>query len=183
MLRLIIDTETTGLSPNFNKTLTVGLLLINLEKQNLKIVDEAHIFVKHERYNSNTEAMKINKIDIEKHNLYAVPPSKACKQINSFIEKNSLHEIPIVGHNIHFDRGFLRALFKQGETESLICEECEDTIKIWRELQKQEIIPSHLRATLGHLAEYFDIDYEKSHDALADCYITAKAYHKMLKLQ
>lgn len=182
MNRLIIDTETTGLSPNFNKTLTVGLLLINTEKPELQIIDQAHIFVKHDTYNSNKEAMKVNKIDIEQHNLHAVHPSIACQQINDFIEKNSLHNTPIVGHNIHFDKGFLRALYQQGEQESLISEESEDTIHIWRNLQKQDIIPSHLRATLGHLATHFDIDYTKAHDALADCHITAQVYHEMLKL-
>ena len=183
MHRLIIDTETTGLSPRFNKTLTVGLLLINPTKPKLEILDQAHIFIKHSHYNSNAQAMKIHKIDMEQHDLHAVHPEKACQQINTFIEKNSCHKTPIVGHNIHFDKGFLGALFQQGETNSLLCEESEDTIKIWRGLQKQEIIPSHLRATLGHLATHFDIDYTKAHDALADCHITAKVYHEMLKLQ
>ncbi len=183
MHRLIIDTETTGLSPRFNKTLTVGLLLINPTKPKLEILDQAHIFIKHKNYNSNKEAMKVNKIDIESHNLYAVPPQEACNQINTFIEKNKAHQIPIVGHNIHFDKGFLGALFTQGERDSLLHTESEDTMKIWRGLQKQDLIPSHLRATLGHLATHFDIDYEKAHDALADCHITAQVYHKMFKLQ
>ena len=183
MNRLIIDTETTGLSPNFNKTLTVGLLLIDVEKTHLSILDQNHIFVKHDIYNSNKEAMRVNKIDIEQHDIHAVHPSKACQQINTFIKKNSCHKTVIVGHNIHFDKGFLRALYQQGEQESLINEESEDTIAIWRNLQKQDIVPSHLRATLGHLADHFDIDYTKAHDALADCYITAKVYHEMLKLR
>ena len=183
MNRLIIDTETTGLSPNFNKTLTVGLLLIDIEKTHLNILDQNHIFIKHNNYNSTKEAMKLNKIDIEQHNLHAVHPPKACNQINNFIQKNSIQQTPLVGHNIHFDKRFLSALFQQGETASLLCEESEDTMKIWRNLQKQNIIPSHLRATLETLANNFGIDYEKAHDALADCHITAKIYHKMLKLQ
>lgn len=183
MQRLIIDTETTGLSPRFNKTLTVGLLLIDTSSPELEVIDSAHVFVKHDRYNSNAQAMKVNKIDIEAHNKYAVHPQEACEQINTFIENNGAHQIPIIGHNIGFDKGFLRALFEQGETESLISEESDDTMRIWRNLQKEEIIPSHLRATLGHLATHFDIDYTKAHDALADCHITAQVYHKMLKLQ
>ena len=183
MNRLIIDTETTGLSPNFNKTLTVGLLLIDVEKTHLNILDQGHIFVKHDNYNSNREAMKVNKIDIEQHDLLAVHPQKACDQINSFVKKNSIHQTPIVGHNIGFDKGFLSALFQQGETDSLIHTESEDTMQIWRGLQKQDVIPSHLRATLGTLADHFNIDYTKAHDALADCHITAKVYHNLLKLK
>ena len=183
MNRLILDTETTGLSPRFNKTLTVGLLLINPTKPKLEILNQAHIFIKHNNYNSSVEAMKVNKIDIEQHNLHAVPPCKACNQINTFIQNNDAQHTPIVGHNIHFDKGFLSALFQQGETNSLLHTESEDTMKIWRDLQKQQIIPSHLRATLGTLAEHFNIDYTKAHDALADCHITAQVYHKLLKLK
>lgn len=183
MNRLIIDTETTGLSPRFNKTLTIGLLLINIEKTHLNILDQNHIFVKHDNYHTTKEAMKVNKIDLKQHTLKAVYPTKACNQINSFIKKNDIRKTPLVGHNIHFDKGFLNALFQQGETNSLLHTESEDTMQIWRNLQKQNIIPSHLRATLGHLATHFDIDYTKAHDALADCHITAQVYHKMLKLQ
>jgi DNA polymerase III alpha subunit (gram-positive type) len=183
MHRLIIDTETTGLSPNFNKTLTVGLLLIDVEKTHLNILDQNHIFVKQNKYNSTKEAMKVNKIDIEQHNLHAVHPQKACNQINMFIKKNSIHKTTLVGHNIHFDKGFLSALFNQGDTTPLLHHESEDTMRIWRNLQKQDKIPSHLRATLGSLATHFGIDYTKAHDALADCHITAQVYHKMLKLK
>ena len=100
-----------------------------------------------------------------------------------FIEKNDIYKTPLVGHNIHFDKGFLNALFKQGETNPLLHTESEDTMRIWRNLQKQNIIPRHLRATLGTLANHFQIDYTKAHDALADCHITAQVYHKMLLLQ
>jgi DNA polymerase III alpha subunit (gram-positive type) len=183
MNRLIIDTETTGLSPTFNKTLTVGLLLVDVEKTHLNILDQNHIFVKHNNYNSSKEAMKVNKIDIEQHNLHAVHPQKACNQINTFIQKNSIHQTPLVGHNIHFDKRFLSALFNQGETNSLFHTESEDTLSIWRNLQKQNIVPPHLRGKLGHIADHFDIDYRNAHDALADCHITAQVYHEMLKLK
>jgi len=183
MQRLIIDTETTGLSPNFNKTLTVGLLLVDVEKTHLNILDQNHIFVKHKNYNSTKEAMKINKIDIKKHSLHAVHPTKACNQINTFLEKNSLQQTPLVGHNIHFDKGFLSALFRQGDTIPLFHHQSEDTLSIWRNLQRQNLIPPQLRGTLGHLATHFKIDYTKAHDALADCHITSQVYHKMLELR
>ena len=48
--------------------------------------------------------MSINKINLIQHNQIAVPPKKACNQINEFIEKNILHEIPLIGHNIQFDK-------------------------------------------------------------------------------
>lgn len=181
MKRLVIDTETTGLSPRFNKTLTVGMLLIDVEKDFLDILDSNHIFVKHNKYNATKGAMSVNKIDIIQHNQIAVPPQKACSQINNFIEKNVLHKIPLIGHNIAFDRGFLNALFDQGKSLHKFHHEHEDTMWIWRNLQKENKVPIG-RSNLQTVANHFKIDYTKAHDALADCKITAQVYHEMLKI-
>jgi DNA polymerase III alpha subunit (gram-positive type) len=106
----------------------------------------------------------------------------ACYQINSFIEKNNLKNTLLVGHNFHFDRGFLNALFDQGESISKLNTEHDDTMRIWRNLKKEERVPSDLRSNLGTIANYFNIDYTKAHDALADCHITARVYHELLKV-
>jgi DNA polymerase III alpha subunit (gram-positive type) len=127
--------------------------------------------------------MKVNKINIEQHDALAIPPKLACNQINTFITNNQAQEIPIVGHNIGFDKGFLSALFDQGESLAKFHHQSEDTLHIWRNLQKAGNVPCHLRANLQTLANYFQIDYTKAHDALADCHITAKVYHNMLKFQ
>lgn len=76
MKRLVIDTETTGLSPNYNKTLTVGMVLMDVEEDYLKILDENHIFVKHKDYNASSSALKINGINLEEHDKIAIPPKK-----------------------------------------------------------------------------------------------------------
>jgi DNA polymerase III alpha subunit (gram-positive type) len=177
----VIDTETTGLSPRFHKTLTIGLLLIDVEKNFLDILDSNHIFVRHNNYNSTREAMRINKINLEKHNLHAVTPKKACNQINTFIEKNVLQEIPLIGHNITFDKEFLHALFEQGATVHKFNYKYEDTMWMWRTLQRKNLVPKG-RADLQTVANHFNIDYTKAHDALTDCEITAKVYHKLLNI-
>jgi DNA polymerase III subunit epsilon len=182
MKRLVIDTETTGLSPRFHKTLTVGMLLVDVEKDFLEILDSNHIFVRHNNYNPTPEAMAICKIDLDKHHEIAIPPTQACNEINDFIERNELKETSLVGHNYQFDKGFLAALFGQGETISRLHWKYDDTMWIWRNLQKKGIIPYDLRSKLQTLADFFKIDYTKAHDALADCHITAKVYQKMLKL-
>ncbi|MCK4996673.1 3'-5' exonuclease [Candidatus Pacearchaeota archaeon] len=182
MLRLVMDTETTGLSPRFNKTLTVGMLLVDVEKDFLKIIAENHIFVKHDAYNSNRSALKVNGINLVEHDKIAVKPKIACSQINSFVDKHDLRDTLLVGHNFHFDRGFLGALFDQGNSISKLNTEHEDTMRIWRNLKKEGNIPFDLRSNLGTIADYFDIDYTKAHDALADCHITAKVYHKLIKV-
>lgn len=180
MEKLVIDTETTGLSPRFNKTLTVGMLLVDVEKDFLKILKENHIFVKHDNYNISSGAMKVNGIDLVEHDKVAITPPKACNKINDFVDKNGLFQTMIVGHNFCFDRGFLTSLFEQGKMNSNLHDEHEDTRFIWKRLQNQGKIPCDLRARLGDIATYFNIDYTKAHDALADCKITAEVYHRML---
>ena len=182
MKRLVIDTETTGLSPFYNKTLTVGMLLIDVEKDFLKILDENHTFIKHDIYNHNPAASKVHKIDMKMHEKMGVPPTTACNQINSFIINNNIQEVPIIGHNIGFDKGFLNALFDQGDSLATFHHQSEDTMQIWRSLQKQELVPTNINAKLGTIAGFFDIDHTKAHDALEDAKITAQVYHKMLKL-
>ncbi|MFH1238160.1 MAG: 3'-5' exonuclease [archaeon] len=182
MKRLVIDTETTGLSPRFNKTLTVGMLLVDVEQDFLEILDENHIFIKHKNYNLTKKAMEVNKIDITQHNLYAVPPTTACVKINSFIDKNSLHKTPLVGHNLHFDKGFLKVLFNQGDAFAKLHHQSEDTMYIWRNHQRAGNVPSSLRSSLREIANFFKIDYAKAHNALEDCHITAKVYQRLLGL-
>ncbi len=176
MKRLVIDTETTGLSPKFHKTLTVGMLLIDVEKDFLDILDSNHIFIKHSNYNPTPEAMAVCKIDLDKHHQRAIPATKACNEINQFVENNKLAEIPLVGHNIQFDRGFLNALFNQGNSSPQFHWKYEDTMWLWRNLQKNNLVPTDLRSNLQTLADFFKIDYTKAHDALADCHITAQVY-------
>ena len=182
MKRLVMDIETTGLSPRFNKTLTVGMLLVDVEKEFLNILDSNHIFIRHVGKNVNPTAMKVNKINLVEHNKTAIEEDEACEKINSFIDKNRLHNIILLGHNFHFDRGFLNVLFGKVGVIPKLPNFHEDTMRVWRGLKNQGVVPFELRSNLGTIANYFDIDYKKAHDALADCNITANVYHKMLKL-
>lgn len=178
--RLVIDTETTGLSPQFNKTLTVGLLLIDVEKDFLDILDQSHIFIKHQNYNLNPEATAVHNIDIHEHHRKAVEPEIACNHINDFLIENELLQTKLVGHNISFDRGFLKSLSFQANAPLKLHDKHDDTMWMWKSLQRKNKVPDHLRATLQTVADFFDIDHSNAHDALADCKITAKVYWKLL---
>jgi DNA polymerase III alpha subunit (gram-positive type) len=182
MNRLIIDTETTGLSPTKNQVLTIGLLATDINHKRIKILDHNHIFIKHLRYDTSPRAMNINKIDLNLLNKTGVTPTQACKKVHNFLTSNNLNKTPIVGHNIAFDKNFLTNLFTQQNQNLPFHHETEDTLVLWRSLQRQSLIPSHLRGNLETVANHFQIDYTKAHDALADCHITAKVYHEMLKI-
>jgi DNA polymerase III alpha subunit (gram-positive type) len=182
MKRLVIDTETTGLSPEIHKTLTVGMLLVDVEHDFLEILDSSHLLIKHDDWIIDPAAIKINKINIEEHTKNAIYPELACKQINNFVERNDLIRTPLLGHNISFDKGFLRELFHQGKSIPKLNNAQIDTMHLWNELKRRGQIPYSLNSKLGTIADYFKIDYEGAHDALADCHITARVYQNLLRI-
>lgn len=179
---MVLDLETTGLSPRYNKVLTVGMLHIDVEKDFLKIRNKKQILVKHEDYAVNPKALEINKINLVEHHKIASEPFKACNQINKFIIKNNLESRPVLGHNIIFDIRFLNELFRQGNSVPAFSHDFVDTMHMWSALKRKNIISFNLKNSLQTLANYFEIDYSKSHSALGDCHITANVYKKMLDL-
>ena len=183
MKRLVIDTETTGLRPDSHQVLTIGMSLINVTPSKLKFVDDRHLFVKHDEYNLSKTAMRITGININDHHKIGIFPKKACKRVNQFLDLHSLNDIPIVGHCVHFDQNFLRVMFEDEGLELPFSKQKEDTRYIWENLKRQGLINPFKNAKLGTIAEHFGIDYSQAHDALADCKITAKVYHKMLPMR
>ncbi len=182
MERLVIDTETSGLSPNIHKMLTIGMLLVDVSKDNLDLIEERHLLLKHNRYNLSKSAMRINNIDIVKHDQNALPIPDVINKIHNFLDEFNLKNTITVGHNFHFDQRFIRSTFEGLGHDYPFSILKEDTRYIWEGLKKKGIIDPCKNAKLGTLAEHFDIDYSKAHDALADCKITAQVYHKMLGL-
>jgi DNA polymerase III subunit epsilon len=182
MEKLVIDTETTGLFPNSNQLLTLGMVLIDVDKPKLKFIQEKHILVKHDHYNISRTAMKINSIDIHEHEKTALPIPNAILSINDFIDDLGLNNTPILGHNVHFDQRFITSLFNEQDEEYPFHQEKEDTRYIWERLKREGKISPHKNAKLGTIANHFGIDYSKAHDAIADCKITAQVYHKMINI-
>jgi DNA polymerase III epsilon subunit-like protein len=182
MKRVVLDTETTGLRPNHHQVLTIGMSLIDVTPEKLKFVDDRHIFVKHDEYNCSKTAMRITGINLKEHHKIGIFPKLACKRVNQFLDLHSLHKIPIVGHCVHFDKNFLRVMFEDEGLSLPFHEEKEDTRYIWERLKKKGLVNPFSNAKLGTIAEHFGVDYSQAHDALADCKITAKCYHKMLPM-
>ncbi|RMD45277.1 3'-5' exonuclease [Candidatus Pacearchaeota archaeon] len=183
MRLLTIDTETTGLQPAIHQILTVGLLVIEVEKDHLKMLESLHIPVKHKCYRADKKALMVNRICLERHHKISIEPKMACEKISRFIEENNLGSTPLLGHNIAFDLSFLTELFRKEKKRYPFAKKFYDTMFIWNALKRQGRVPSHLNSTLQTIAEYFKIDYSNAHDALSDCEITSTAYHKMIQLQ
>ncbi len=175
---LFLDCETTGLSPSRHQVLTIGLLLVDFSN-GFEVVNEEYIFVKHDSYDVSSVALKVNGIDLDLHE--GVSPDEACVRILEFLRENEFDKV--VGHNIGFDFGFLRKLFFEYGFKFDLDRDYSDTMFLWRGLQADGLIPRNYRARLKDIAEYFEVDYSSAHDALADCYITASVFERMLRVR
>jgi DNA polymerase III subunit epsilon len=182
MKRLVIDTETTGLYPETNQILSIGMVLVDVGQPELKFIQEKHILVKHDKYNISETAMQINNIDINEHQKIAVPVPNAIKEVHNFLNNLGLHRTTILGHNVQFDQRFISSMFEDHDHIYPFCPIKEDTRYIWEKLKREGKINPLKNARLGTLADHFGIDYSRAHDAVADCKITAQVYHKMLEL-
>ena len=180
MRLLVIDCETTGLSPTNNQILTVGLLLVEIRREEYDIIDSEHLKIKHRVYHVSGIALKINKINLKDHHREAIDIEEACRIINQFIEKYDLYGTPLLGHNIKFDLAFIENLFSGTGKEFNHCLEHIDTWHIWNSLKREGIIPFELKGNLKVLAKYFQVSYKGAHDALVDCKITTEVYHNLL---
>jgi len=183
MERLVIDTETGGLRPYEHSLLTVGMVFVDVTPNKVSFLDEKHILIKHDEYNVGKTALRINGINLIEHDKTAIYPDKAIGEINAFVKKHWLHETPILGHNVHFDVSFLNAMCEQWRQKYPFCRTRDDTRYIWEGLKREGLVNPFKNSKLGTLAEHFGVDYSGAHDALADCKITAKCFHEMMKIK
>lgn len=180
MKRLVIDTETTGLSADKNQILTIGMSYIDVSKNNLEFLENRHFLLRHNSYNISKMAMTINRINIIEHHKIASPVIEVLNQINNFINDYNLKQTITLGHNFQFDECFLKKTYENHGMKYPFCKDHEDTMYMWRNMKKLGLVNQQQNSRLKTLAEYYKVDYSNAHDALADCIITAKVYHKMI---
>lgn len=109
---VFLDTETGGVIPEKHSLLSIGIVIWDADQG---ILGKQEYFIKSARYVVTQEAKRINKFNRAYHNSIAEGASTVInKMINycqSFFPDNTA--IPLAGHNIQFDVGFLKVLFKK----------------------------------------------------------------------
>lgn len=156
---IAVDVETTGLNPERDKLLEIGAVKIfqgkPTETCNILINTEIPVPARIQELTGITDEMRKT-------------GEKAGEAIREFIRFRG--ELPIVGHNVIFDFGFLKqAAVNEGcsfEAEAL------DTLKIAR-----RVLPGLPSKTLGAMCTYYGIDPGNAHRALDD----ACSAHELLK--
>jgi DNA polymerase III subunit epsilon len=179
MKLLFIDTETGGLEPGKHSLLSASFGVW----ENGEITDVLDVHIVETEYVVTQRALEINKIDLR------VPRDgyttfEANVDIMHFLQKHYGEEkAVIVGQNIHFDIGFLTALFTKERYEKYFSHRTIDTASLIRFTDLAGITAIG-GSGLDNAIKYFGIKIpeEKRHTSLGDIYATAAVFNKLLEV-
>ncbi len=159
-----LDVETTGLSPQTDKIIEIGLVRVRQGK----VREQYSSLIQPGRLISSRIASLTgitNKMLIDAPSMEEILP-KALAFIGDDI---------IVGHNVNFDIGFMRAAC-QTVMQCAFTNDFVDTMRLGRAYFRD--LPNHRLSTL---VSAFCIEQVEAHRALADALATARCYLHMCK--
>ena len=159
---VLVDIETTGLSPRTDEIIEIGAIKV---KEN-KIIDTYNTLIKIDR-NLNPFITKLTGIT-DKMLETGKETDKALEEFVNFTG----NEI-IMGHNVNFDINFIydKCL---SYLDYYLSNDFVDTMRI-----AKHILPNIQNYKLGTLANYFGVDYSSAHRGLKDVEITYEVYNKL----
>jgi DNA polymerase III subunit epsilon len=184
MKLFVLDTETGGLDPTVHSILSLALVTLDLESRT--IGPSIEIKISEGVYIVNSEAMAINNIDLKEHSIDAKTPTGSINIIKQFL-KGHRTPVNLVGHNVQFDIGFLKRLYRLADNKmvgnygDLFSHRVVDTCSILRFLHHSGKVPIDVSSSDRAFA-HFDIKIDKKdrHTALGDAMGTAQLYLKLL---
>lgn len=159
---VVLDVETTGLKPRQHRVIEVGLIRVSGTDEPLvwsSLVDPGRRIPDYIR--------KITKIDDS-----MVSSAPEFRSIGPTI-REIIGDIPIVGHNVDFDIGFLNAEFARCGQPRLI-NVAIDTLPL-----ADALLPNARRLALGDVARELGVPFKGEHRALADAQATAGVWREL----
>ncbi len=175
---VIFDTETSGLDPDLYQLLTAGFILLD---KDLNILAKREWKFQYPKYVTDPEAMKINKIDINRHHIQADDSKQCLLEINEtlrfYMTEQKLESWIVIGHGVSFDINFLKrtetkvGLDKNCLVSALFNRRVIDTQSNAMMFDMMHFLPKNINCSLVSQAAWVgcqDID-SKKHTALGDC--------------
>lgn len=174
---LLFDCETGGLNENAT-LLTLYAKILDANFQEISSLDLKIKPPHGQYYILDAASLKINKIDIVKHDAEAISYDDAREKLRVFLSTNSLvGKLTPVGHNIAFDIKFASKLLPSWN------DYCEyrsiDTSSIAQFLQLAGTLPDGI-SSLEKLCDYFGFDTSNHHNAKADVEMTQKLLKQLI---
>ncbi len=171
-----IDIETTGFDVEKHEIIEIGGVIVE-QKDGVpgNIVEEFEIKIRPERIeNADPEALSINGYN-EAEWMFAFDKQQA---MELFAEKTK--DAMMLAHNVAFDYAFLAKAFSDTGVENKMFYAKLDTLSFaYAKLHKRKDAP---RMALGALCDYFGVENERAHTALADARATYEVYKKLIEL-
>lgn len=161
----VVDVETTGLSPQYNNIIELGIVRV----KNLKVVEKYQTLLNPGR---EIPSFITNFTGISNDDVYDAPFfNDIADDVIEFIGSNV-----IAGHNLSFDMSFIKREFNYcGLEEPKNLKVC--TLKISR-----RVFPLLNSKSLGSVASFLKIKNSSAHRALGDAETTARILIKLIKL-
>ena len=175
---VVVDVETAGFEASTDALLEIALIPITFNETTAKLEQTKPLHFHIEPFvgaNLDKSALEFNKIDPGHPFRFAVTEQEALKQINTeisaLLKKEKCSKAILVGHNAHFDLGFLNAAYKRSNIKSTFhAFSCLDTATLSALAFGETVLAKALYKAR------IKFDQEQTHSALYDTEITAQLF-------
>jgi len=185
---LLIDTETGGLDPAVHSILSIAALVLNYDGQ---VVDQYYALINEGEENAGfitaTEgALKVNGLSVERCEQEGLHPRGVVRELLGMLLANGMEKgCTLVGHNVAFDRDFLRRLFAKAYATELFDTTFSHRMLCTQSgagLLDQAGVIQLSSTSLDAVCKYFDIPLERvaGHHALTDARATAEVFRRLM---
>ncbi len=159
----VLDVETTGLSPRSNNIIEIGILKIS----KLKIIDKFHSLVNPGR---NIPYYISGITGITNDEVFNAPFfDEIADKISLFLSTSIL-----TGHNISFDKSFLRKEFISCSQTNI------NNLTLCTHKLASRLYPQLKKKSLASVCRHLNLHNKNAHRALPDAEVTAAAFLKMI---
>jgi DNA polymerase III epsilon subunit-like protein len=190
----VMDTETTGLDPNFHEIVQICIIALDSNFDPMKGVIPFYVnLIPDYPERVDPKAIEINKMDMAKIMTSGFDRHKAIDMLGTWIQKLKIkgnkyggaNKIMPLGQNYGFDAAFIKAWLGVDQYNEWFDYHYRDTMHAAlymndRAGMKAEKVPFP-KVNLQYLATTLNIKSERAHDALSDCLVTAEVYKRMCK--
>lgn len=189
MVVLALDTEGGGIDLDFS-LLSLNLKVAEVTVDKIEVFEQGNWYLKPDdgEYLVNGEALRVNGIDLAKHDLIAIPYKEAKSQVYKFLEEayhahGDLWFTPM-GQNVKRDVDLIcHHLLARKSWQNFVDFRVLDTITVGKFLQLAGIIPAYWSLSLGKMIETAQLEESDGtlHDANYDVDMNLKLLQWYLK--
>jgi len=174
MAYFLFDVETTGLDCNHHEMCSLAAVILD---DNFNFKAKGHMNLMPDHWDrAEKRALEINGVDPKTWKATHSSNAESVDKMVAFVDKNTKKKEKVIpmGHNVKFDIGFLKALFKKtGQPWRFYDRREVDTMQLmdfWRITTGEDIRDFRLGACCKH----FGIETPNAHNASADAIATMR---------